>query len=256
MAFNSDFYIAGNSWLHRLDPRVKLLMTVSMMLIGLKMHSLFPVITGLLFIHVLLLTAKIPKAKFVWVWKMLFPVTVMIVILWPFFYKDGVTLIGFGPVAITTGGLIQGVAMALRICILGFACFVLLFATDQAKIVRGLVKMGVPYRVGLMLAITLRYIPTFFGIIEMVTDAQKVRALNIEEGSLIKKLRAYMPILVAVLITGLKTSDNLSNALETRAFSSSVKQRTYYTDIKMRKPDYILLILIPLATAALLIWVI
>jgi energy-coupling factor transport system permease protein len=248
MAFSSDFYIHGNSWLHKLDPRVKLLMTGAMMITAFGMSTLLPVMVMLALIHLLLLSARIPKSKFIWVWKMMLPVTIMIALLWPFFYHEGTSLFEFGIIRLTVGGIIQGAAMALRICILAFACFILLFSTDQAKIVRALVKLGVPYRAGLLLAITLRYIPTFFGIITMVTDAQKARGLNLDMGSPVKKLKAYMPILTAVLITGLKAGDSLSNALETRAFSASVKHRTYYRDIAMRPADYVAVCGIVLAT--------
>jgi energy-coupling factor transport system permease protein len=253
MAFSSDFYIRENSWLHRLDPRVKLFLTVALMVIGFRMDTLFPAAGLLVGIHLMLLTARIPRNKFIWVWKLLLPVTVMIIVLWPLFNREGMPLFRIGFLEITLGALVQGIAMSLRICILGFACFVLLFSTDQARIVRALVKLGVPYRLGLMLAIALRYLPTFFGILTMVTEAQKARGLNLDEGPLIKKLKAYMPILVAVLISGLKTSDNLSNALETRAFSASVKRRTYYTDIRMRALDYVLVFVIA-AGSALIFW--
>jgi energy-coupling factor transport system permease protein len=253
MAFSSDFYIRDNSWLHRLDPRVKLLLTVALMVVAFRINTLFPAAALLIGIHLMLLSARIPRAKFVWVWTLLLPVTIMIIILWPLFTQDGRVLFTFGIIKITAGAIIQGAAMSLRICTMGFACFVLLFSTDQARIVRALVKLGVPYRLGLMLAIALRYLPTFFGIITMVTEAQKARGLNLDEGPLFKKLKAYMPILVAVLISGLKTSDNLSNALETRAFSSSVKKRTYYTDIAMRPMDYTVLVLI-IAAAGLSLW--
>jgi energy-coupling factor transport system permease protein len=241
MAFSSDFYIRRDSWLHRLDPRVKLVLTVALMAIAFKINTLFPALLMLGGIHLLLISARIPRTKFQWVWTLLLPVTIMILILWPLFNREGRVLFSFGILRITLDALLEGAAMSLRICIMGFACFVLLFSTDQAKIVRALVKLGIPYRIGLMLAIALRYLPTFFGIITMVTEAQKSRGLDLDRGPLIKKLKAYMPILVAVLISGIKTSDNLSNALETRAFSASVKKRTYYSDIAMRPVDFVFL---------------
>jgi energy-coupling factor transport system permease protein len=253
MAFSSDFYVSGNSWLHRMDPRVKLFMTAVMMLAALRMNTFFPVITMLALIHVLFLSAGIPKVKFAQVWKMMLPVMVMIFLMWPFFYREGVSLVKFWVVDITLGGLFQGITMALRICVLGFACFSLLFTTGEARIIRGLVKLGVPYKLGLMLAIALRYLPTFFGIIGMVTDAQKARGLELDKGPLFKRLKAYIPILVAVLITAFKTSDNLSNALEARGFGAQVFRRTYYCDIRMRTVDYVAAALI-LGAGVLSFW--
>lgn len=253
MGFSSDFYIKKDSWLHRLDPRVKLLLSVALMVVSLSVTDLITIVIILAGIHLMLISAQIPMNRFVWVWKMMLPVTIMIILLWPLFYRDGKVLVSFWIITITAGGIIEGVAMALRICALGFACFILLFTTDQTKIVRGLVKMGVPYKIGLMLAITLRYLPTFFGIINMVSDAQKARGLNLEGGSLFKRLKAYMPILVAVLITGLKTSDNLSNALETRALGAAVKKRTYFSDIRMGVVDYLACVCIMAGTCAMFI---
>lgn len=250
MGFSSDFYIKKDSWLHKLDPRVKLLLSVALMVVILSTTDLVAILIILAGIHLLLLSAQIPKNRFVWVWKMVLPVNIMILLLWPMFYQEGQRLLALGPVVITLGGIIQGLAMALRITALGFACFILLFTTDQTKIVRGLVKLGVPYKVGLMLAISLRFLPTFFGIITMVSDAQKARGLNLEQGSFINRLRSYMPILVAVLITGLRLSDNLSNSLETRAFGAAVKKRSYLNDIKMTSADVFCSIFIIAGTCA------
>lgn len=253
MGFSCDFYIKRDSWLHRLDPRVKLIISVAFIMIALSFKELLNVALLLIGIHVLLISAQIPKSRFVWVWKMMIPVTIMIIALWPFFYQEGKSIFAYGFINITVGGIIQGLAMALRICALGFSFFILMFTTDQAKIIRGLVKLGVPYKIGLMFAIALRYLPTFFGIITMVSDAQKARGLDLDGGSIITKLKSYMPILVAVLITALKTSDNLSNALETRAFSAAVKNRTYYNDIKMKGKDFFIVALTVAGTAATLI---
>jgi energy-coupling factor transport system permease protein len=232
-----DFYIKEDTWLHRFDPRVKIILTVVLMFVVLSLKSLLPIVIILSAIHAALISAKIPINRFQWVWKMMLPVTIMIIVLWPFFYHSGKELVHFGILNITSGGLLEGTAMALRICALGFACFILLFTTDQNQIVRGLVKMGLPYTIGLTFAITLRYLPTFFGIIGMVIDAQKARGLDLNTGGPIRRMKSYMPVLVAVLITGLKTSENLSNALETRAFSVSVKKRTYFNDIRFRAAD-------------------
>ncbi|MDR2070195.1 MAG: energy-coupling factor transporter transmembrane protein EcfT, partial [Treponema sp.] len=254
MAFSSDFYIRRDSWLHRLDPRVKLVLTAALTAAAFKINTLFPALAMLGGIHLLLISARIPRSKFQWVWSLLLPVTIMIMILWPLFSREGRVLFSFGILRITLDALIEGAAMSLRICIMGFACFALLFSTDQAKIVRALVKLGIPYRIGLMLAIALRYLPTFFGIITMVTEAQKSRGLDLDRGPFIKRLKAYMPILAAVLISGIKTSDNLSKALESRGFSAPVKKRTCYSDIAMRPVDFVFLGIILAAAGFLLLY--
>lgn len=74
-------------------------------------------------------------------------------------------------------------------------------------------------------------------IIIMVADAQKTRGLDLEKGSFITRPKSYMPIIVSVIITGLKASTNLANAMETRDFCATKKKRTYLHELKMTRLD-------------------
>jgi len=157
-----DFYVKADSWLHRLDPRVKLVLALVLMVAAMIVRDFWLNLFLLVGMILMLASAKIPKNRFVWVLKLTVPVTIMIIILWPFFYHSGYVFFHIGPLPITFGGLMDGVAMAFRIISLCFACCSLLFATDQSKIVRACVKMGMPYKYGLTLAIALRYLPVIF----------------------------------------------------------------------------------------------
>lgn len=245
-----DFFVKTDSWLHRLDPRVKLVLAVVLMVAAMLVRDFWLNLFLLVGMLLMLASAHIPANRFQWVFKLTIPVTIMIVILWPFFYHSGPCYFYVGPLPITLGGIIDGIAMAFRIISLCFACCSLLFATDQAKIVRACVKLGMPYKYGLTLAIALRYLPVFFGIITMVTEAQNARGLDIPKKNVMKKLKSYMPILTAMLIAGLRNSDNMSNALETRAFGASVENRTYYSDFSMHSRDWIAIAIIAIGMAA------
>jgi len=254
MSFSYDFYINRKSWMHDIDPRAKLLLSAALMVIALCIENLWIIAAILVGIHLMLVSAHVPIDRFAWVWKMMTPVMIMIVLLWPLFYRTGSTvLIEAGFIRVTLESVLTGLTMALRISALGFACFILLFTTDQARIIRGLVKMGVPYNVGLTLAIALRYLPTFYGIINMVIDAQRARGLDLKKGGLIARLTSYMPILVAVIITGLRTSDNLAHALETRAFGAGEGKRTYLHDLKMSGFDIAFSAAVAVFTAVVLV---
>jgi energy-coupling factor transport system permease protein len=252
MDCSDDFYTRRDSALHRLDPRVKLSLSAALLVVAFRIDAPLPAVLTLAGIHLLLMSAGIPRVKILRVWGQLLPVCVMVAVLWPLFNREGRALFSFGLLRITVEALVEGIVMGLRIAVMGFACYVLLFSTDQAKIVRALVKLGIPYRAGLMLAIALRYIPAFFAVIAMVTEAQKARGLNLDEGPLLKRLKVRIPILAAVLIYGIKTSDSLSNALEARAFSAPVKKRTCYSDIAMRPADFVVLALILAAAVFIL----
>jgi energy-coupling factor transport system permease protein len=118
--------------------------------------------------------------------------------------------------------------------------------------VRSLVRLGLPYNAGLVLAISLRYIPTFYGLYNTVSEAQQARALDLTKGSFLHRLRQYLPILVAMLISALRTADKLARALESRALGYTGAQRSSYRDIAFRPVDYVYLGVVLLAFAAVL----
>jgi energy-coupling factor transport system permease protein len=135
---------------------------------------------------------------------------------------------------------------------LAFAFLVLLFSTDQARLVRGLVKLGLPYEWGLTLAIALRYLPTLYGIYTTVSEAQQARGWVIGEGRFVQRIKSYLPILVAIIVTSLRLADNLSLALAARGFQSGDK-RTHLRELKLGPADKVCL---PFLAASLIVFLI
>ena len=142
-----------------------------------------------------------------------------------FGYKP--VLWAFWRVRITLPSLLQGLTAALRADALAFAVFVLLVSTGQAQLVQGLVRLGIPFEWGLALAIALRYLPLLYGVYGTITDAQQARGWTAERGSLIVRLRAYVPTLVALVIAALRLSDTLTLALAARGFRPGYPRTTY-----------------------------
>ena len=116
---------------------------------------------------------------------------------------------------------------------------------------RSLVKLGLPYEWGLVLALGLRYIPTFYGLFGVVTDAQQSRGLDLREGGWLARLRAYLPILVAMIISALRTAENLGLALEARALGLPGVRRTAFRQVAFRPVDYAYLAVVLTLFAAL-----
>lgn len=236
-----DLYVAGQSWLHRLDPRVKLAAVLGGTVLLLAWGNLVLLLLALGALHVLLWGAGVPASRLRWAWNVLLPVTVMIPILWPLFgYAGGHVLWAWGPVRVGTLDILQGLAMAARVDALGFLYFAWLFTTDQTRLVRGFVRLGLPYPWGLTLTIALRYLPTFYGAYLAVRDAQQARGLVLGVGHPLRRLRAFLPILTAVVIQALRTMENLARALEARGFGAPYP-RTCLRDIQMRPADWLAL---------------
>ena len=241
MSLRFDLYIDRPSWLHRLDPRTKLGMVLAGVALLLLYRNIWLIGGLLLSTHAVLLTARVPWSRLRWIWRAMLPVSALVFILWPLFYQTGdETLISVLGLRITLLSLVEALAMALRIDALAFVIFILLLTTDQASLVRGLVKLGLPYAWGLTLAIALRYLPTLYGAFTTITEAQQARGLVLGKGGFVARLRSYMPILVAMIITALRLTDNLTIALAARGFGAPVR-RTYMVDLKLRPADLLVL---------------
>jgi len=252
MSLKYDLYIERNTAIHRLDPRVKLIGAALGMIAAVAVSDLLVLAVIYAIVIAVVKLGQVTWERFKFALRTILPVSIMIVCLWPLFYKTGTpVLFSWGPIVITLPSLLAGVSAALRINVMAFCAFALLYTTPQGRLVRGLVKLGLPYEYGLSLAIALRYIPTFGGIILMIMDAQKARGLELDKGSFLRKTLKYVYVMAPVVITALRMADQLSLAIESRAFGAPTK-RTYVTDLKMRTVDGLALTAVVVAFAGLL----
>lgn len=248
-----DLYQPADSWLHRLDSRGKFAFVLCGCTLLLAFANVWVMLGALLATHLALLSAHIAKERIAWVWKMTLPTMTMIVILWVLFYRgEGAVILSWWFIEITAHSLAEGIAVALRVGALAFVIFVWLFSTDQATLVRGLVAVGLPYEWGLTLSMALRYLPTMTNVFRMISDAQQARALDLTKGNPLKRARAYIPIIVAMLITALRMAENLSHTLESRALGAS-PHRTYLHQLHFRRADVLWTATVAIGTA-LLLW--
>lgn len=223
-----DLYVPGRSWLHSLDPRTKLCFVVLAMVLILSLQHLLFLLICLVLWHTVLLSAGVPAGRLRWLWERMLPLTILIVLLWPLFDPQGShILVQVWRIRITVESVLRGMSTALRVDGLAFAFAILLFSTDQSGLVRGLVKLGLPYTWGLTLAIALRYIPTFYGIYVNVTEAQQARGWVVGQGGWVARLRSYMPVLVSVIIIALRMTDQLTMALAARGLGAGPRRTAY-----------------------------
>ena len=130
-----------------------------------------------------------------------------------------------------------GVSFALRVNAMAFVAGLLLFCTEPSQLVRGLVKLGLPYTWGLTLSLSIRYLPTTYGLYQSIYEAQQARGWEPGRGGLIKRMRSYLPMLVAVMIGGLRMADNLAMALSARGLGAPYP-RSILRDIRFRPVDW------------------
>jgi energy-coupling factor transport system permease protein len=252
MSSRLDLYVARDSWLHRLDPRTKMAFVAASFAVLLPADRLVPVLGYLVAVHLLLWGARIPRERVVWLWRQMWAVSLLILLLWPLSYPVGEpVLVDWWRLRITLPGIVQGLLAALRINGLAFAAFVLLLTTDQTRLVQGLVRLGLPFEWGLTLALGLRYLPLLHGTYGTIADAQRARGWTPEREGPIRRLLAYRPTLIALVIAALRLTDRLTYALAARGFRPG-QPRTARRPLRLRPVDRICLVGLALLTAALL----
>jgi energy-coupling factor transport system permease protein len=253
MSQRFDVYLAGDSWLHRLDPRAKLWAVLLAGTAGLLFKQI-AVLAGLLLLaHLALLSARTPGDRVRWLWVRLAPLLVLILILQPLFAPGpGPDLLRLGPLRLTASGLLEGVSFALRAAVLTFVAAILLLTTDTTQLVQGLVKLGLPYPWGLTVGLAIRYLPTTYGLFVTVSEAQQARGWIVGQGSLVQRARSYLPILVATIIAALRLSDHLGLALAARGLGYPAR-RTALHDIHFGPGDWLALALVTAAFGGLLL---
>jgi energy-coupling factor transport system permease protein len=247
-----DVYVAGDRWLHRLDPRTKIAFVVASFAVLLPTDCLLVVLGYLIAVHLLLWGARISRRRIAWLWRQMWPVTLLILLLWPLSHPGGEpVLLSWWRIRVTLPGVRQGLLAALRVNALAFAVFVLLLTTAQTELVQGLVRLGLPFEAGLTLALGLRYLPLLLGMYTTITDAQRARGWTPERQGPLRRLLAYRPALIALVIGALRLTDQLTFALAARGFRPG-HPRTTRHQLHMRRADWLCLVGLALLTAGLL----
>ncbi|HNT73656.1 MAG TPA: energy-coupling factor transporter transmembrane component T [Anaerolineae bacterium] len=244
MSYELDPYVPGDSWLHRLDPRVKLWGVVVGCFTAFWLRDLWWMLVLLGLIHLLFAWARLPWRKLRELWQQMALLVLLILLLQPLFRPEGEVLLAWGAVRLTTGGLYGGALIALRALSLAFILALLLLTTAQPSLVRALVRLGLPYTWGVGISLTLRFVPAIYALFVAVREAQAARGWQ-PDGHPLRRARGYLPVLVAVIIGTLRLSDQLTLALAARGFGDA-RPRTVWHDLRMRGSDWLGLALLSL----------
>lgn len=253
-------YIPGNTFVHNLDPRVKLIITFIFIAALFIITNFSGYLFILLFVYLGITISKIP---FSYVLKGLKPIIIILLLtvgLNMFFTPGGATIFALGPLKITTAGLKLAAFMALRLIFLIIGTSLLTLTTSPISLTDGIEhllnpfkKIGVPaHELAMMMTIALRFIPTLIEETEKIMKAQMARGADFESGNIINRAKNLVPLLVPLFISAFRRADELAIAMESRCYRGG-KNRTRMKQLKMQKNDYISLIVIT-TMVAVLIW--
>ena len=219
-------YFPGTSIIHRLDPRTKLIMLV-VYIVALFMATSW-VGYGLLFAFLacVIKISTIPVKSILRGMKPLIMILVFTGVLNLFFTQEGKVLIDFWVITITSGGLQRAIFMVIRILMLVTGTFLLTYTTSPIALTDGLEallnplkKVHVPvHELSMMMCIALRFIPTLIEETDKIMCAQKARGADFENGTIIERAKALVPILVPLFIGAFRRADELATAMECRCY--------------------------------------
>lgn len=225
-------YVDRQSPLHRLDPRAKLIFLLGLLLLAVS--SDHPVVPGLLFLVVL------GAAHLAGAWRALKKVRTLLLILstfsfvtWSLFAKGSTYLLG--PISVES--ILYGCGTALKLATTVAGSFVFLATTRNEEIATGLIRMGLPYNAAFAFSTALRLVPTFVGAGGTIVQAQKSRGLDVESGSILARMRKYLPLVVPIFASAIRSTNHLSMALEAKGFGAR-RQRTYYLELALKGADW------------------
>lgn len=219
-------YFPGNSVVHRLDPRTKLIMLVAYIVALFLAQSWVSYGVMLLVLVAVVKVSTIPAKSIVKGMKPLVMILVFTGVLNLFFAQEGETLVSFWGLSITTGGLERAFFMVIRILMLITGTFLLTYTTSPISLTDGLEslmkplnKLKVPvHEIAMMMCIALRFIPTLIEETDKIMCAQKARGADFETGSLVERAKALIPILVPLFIGAFRRADELATAMECRCY--------------------------------------
>lgn len=217
-----SLFVSGNSWVHRLDPLTKVIMT----LVALVLVFVLPGYAG----NGVLLLVSLAVLATGGVLRRAVPVfTGVSVIALTFFVVQGLVYpanvhpaVAIGRVVFYREGLLLGLKLALRLYNILAATLVLVLATRPSDLVESLVRRGVSPRFGYVLISVLQIIPNMAAATATITDAQRSRGME-TEGSLWVRLRAFVPLMGPLVTSSLIATEERALALEVRGFSGNRK---------------------------------
>lgn len=236
-------YIPGNSVLHRLDPRSKIIWTFLLMVAVFLIGTWQEYMVMGAFIALLLAVSGIPPKQSL---KGLKPLVLILAItaVLNIFFVQGTPLVQLGPVAITYEGLISAVMLFLRLVMLVVAASLMTLTTTPMALTDGIESMlkpleriGVPaHEIAMMMSIALRFIPTLMEETERIMKAQASRGADFDTGSLVKRVKSFIPVLVPLFVSAFKRADELAEAMEARCYRGN-KGRTRLKQIRFTPLD-------------------
>ncbi len=238
-------YYQADSVIHRMDPRTKIVGTIAFIVSLFLANNCIGYLVAATFLVTVIKASKVPFRFMVRGMKSIV-FLLLITIVFNLFLTPGTPLVKFWKLTITQEGLRHAVYMAVRLTFLILGSSLMTLTTTPNNLTDGLEKLLSPlkiirvpvHEVAMMMAIALRFIPILLDETDKIMKAQIARGADFETGSLIKKAKNMVPLLVPLFISAFRRANDLAMAMEARCYRGG-KHRTKMKPLKYRTRDAI-----------------
>ncbi|MBQ8961411.1 MAG: energy-coupling factor transporter transmembrane protein EcfT [Ruminococcus sp.] len=220
-------YFPGDSLIHRLDPRFKIVMTLVYILMLFTGSHILCLAVGTVYTVMAIALSGIPLKMFIRSVKPLLPFLVITAAINLFLVDSGDVLFTWKFVKITEGGVNISIFMLVRIVLLIMGSSLLTYTTSPIaltdaieRLLSPLKKLRFPvHELAMMMSIALRFIPTLIEETDKIISAQKARGAEIDTGSIVTRAKNMVSILVPLFISSFRRADELATAMECRCYN-------------------------------------
>jgi energy-coupling factor transport system permease protein len=233
-------FIAGSSFIHKLDPRTKLMLWVAIAAPAIVLNSILVSLAAFSLTVIIAIFGRVGTSYVKNLMKVVVPVFIPIFLIQGLFNPAGKTPVLFilPWLYFKREGLVfAGVLLARLLAIFGGG-YLLTLTTRPGDLMTSMQKLGLPLKIAYPLFSAFQIVPTIDSRLESVKQAQMSRGLELEKINMLQKLRTYVPLITPLLMGAIEEAYRRSIALEARGFSSRI-EKTFLMDVRMRKSDFL-----------------
>jgi len=251
-------YFPGKSVLHRLDPRVKIVLTLAFIVMLFIASNPIGLLVGILFLVFTYGISRIPPIMILKSLKPVLPIILFTSIL-NMFFIEGTPLLQWWILKITLEGVTTAIVMSIRILCLIAGTSLLTYTTSPIALTDGIERLCSPlnrlklpvHELAMMMTIALRFIPTLIEETDKIMSAQKARGADLETGGLMQRAKALIPILIPLFVSAFRRADELAVAMECRCYRGG-EGRTRMKQLKIQMHDIWCSVFVGLCIAAVI----
>ena len=244
-------YIPGNSIIHQLDPRGKLLSMFLFIFLLFWANNIQTNVLLFAFVFGLMYVTRISVAVYVKGLKSMIFIIAFTTLFQLFATSQGTVLYYWWFFRVTDQGLMQAAIIFCRFLLIIFYSTVLTVTTTPLSLADAVEKILTPFKIikvpaheiGLMLSMSLRFVPTLVDDTNRIMNAQRARGVDFGEGNLLKKIRSFNPILIPLFASSFKRADALAIAMEARGYRGG-EGRTRYRNLQWKIKDTLAIVVI------------